>query len=443
MEVFWDEKVSREVFSMIDENRSLSPKYIITIEWRTFYLSDPHSSGRDTIIWYTKDDNWFLQARLFYFSVSWWNRHCSPWFDAGGGRYSKWEFVPNMSYEKWTIVWDWLQNSLEQINSTVNPINWVDVDWIYTDTYWSINHSAYTRGNPNTLPSKQFANEISVCSDLVANWKNKFESFFSQWSSLESIDRKFSSIDISNFDFTNAKITEWSYSKHAVMWDVKSYVMTCNYRSNDSKFNWRPVEIIVQHSTTEPWLLRVENLQFSDSKTTSFWNTSDQLSWWVLTAKPWEYKQRLPSSITFDSSVSEYKPYKDIRWFMQKNPLLQIFRSRKWLNHANNKVELKQPEVIPVEKAFVIINSTEINLWWEFVKVEITNNQIQVLGKANWVKRYISPSDGWVTIGRWWENPFGFWSRVSRDHWAICMYEWRIRYKDLGSLNWSIWHILP
>lgn len=448
LDVFWQTNVSREVFEMINENPSLRPKFNMSVSWKQFYLTESHESFRDTIIWYTKDSQWVIQARLFYYSISWGNRHCSPWFDEWKDwRYSKGEYIRNFSYEKWTVVVEDLQHALNQIN--VRKVRWVKVHEIYSKKYWKIDRASYNWWEINTSPSQQLSNEVQVCSDLLQGWKNTFNSVFGKSDSVASIKHKMSLINISNFNFNSSSIRNSWTSTHAIMWEVTSYSMTCHFNSTNPKFNWRPVEIVVQHSVNEPWLLWVENIVFSDSHISSFWNASDQISWWVLTAKPREYESRLPESIKTDFNIkkSEDWYYKDIRWVIQSNPLLTVFRNKysEWSSKQPWYESVKRMR-IPSNKIVLLQDDSVLQLWEENIKISIDSNSRQLeLRYGNKVK-YISSEDNWVSIWRsMWrssENYFWFPSTVNRNHWSICLHNWKIWYRDNNSKNWSLWVIV-
>jgi len=315
---------SPEIKAFLREtNLSVQNKAILN--GQEFLLSEKIYQGegkdkRKVMIWFVKRWDKY-EPRFFYFSLSWWNWHCAPWFDQKDGRFSKGEFC-DLSYEKGTVV-DWklqtMFSSMEQ--SLANS----DVSTRFQKYFWGFSESSYQNESLLNPAQRQFKNENSV--DKV--WKNKDStgqsitmfSYINKKETLAWINNIIRNADVRPFDLRLFKKIGIGNERH-----THTHLGDIELNRYQTSLNWKPVEITYANTTKEPWLVWVENIHFQTTRMNSFGLPEKSVNAWLLTTKPLEYADSVPDSIKSRSTIY-WGEYVDIRQFIQDNPLIRKFKS--------------------------------------------------------------------------------------------------------------------
>lgn len=313
-------ELSRDAEKMFRNTPGLEPKYKIVIEWREFFVSSAFWA-RKTILWYTKV-NWVYEPRWFYFSQSWGNWHCSQWvLLQGDSSYiiSKGQGEFGLSYEKGTVVDSQLSKMFEDIpkdysNNTNLLKIWKAQMWVTNvDKSWMEN--LRKRYKHEFQSTKLYQNADSF-GDL------------DKWLSIGNVKQKISSIPIDpKFDMNfRWWFRKWPDMSHEHLGSVRTTV-------GETHWNGKSVEVIFAHAANNPDLVWIENIVFRDSPLNSHGIPTQQVDGGLLTAKPLDYWDQVPTSI--ENIADKYgKDYRDIRPYIQLNPLIVRFKQLQWYQKA-------------------------------------------------------------------------------------------------------------
>jgi hypothetical protein len=332
-DLVWIEKQLSSESKKLFYNPDLpKPEYKIQIDWKEFLLTGKlYSKLRKFILWYSKV-NWQYEPRFFYFSKSWWNWHCALWIernydsklDLFKTRIAKWEFLW-LSYEKWTILsWEITKHfdsfKKYKIDECIDDIWLKNGPWIFTKEAKNNFESRYWHefkvNNLFPFENESFA---KVCCDLEI--KNNY--------SVEDVKNLFKNLSLGNeFDLSfKLGFKLWQKQFHEFFWEKVNIVIW------KTIFNWESVDVIFAFRDKEPNLVWIEDIRYSNVKINSHGIPEKLINWWLLTTKPFEYKDQVPLSIKKHSmrekNDHDNKIYIDIRPYIQNNPLIKQFKLMK------------------------------------------------------------------------------------------------------------------
>lgn len=296
-------------------NARFLPKNKIILLNSTLYITDKiiDVSWRPIIIWYTMEW-WRFNLRLFYRSMSEWCRRACPWMRSDK-KYSKWEHIPNASYETTTKLNPKIWNSFDNLNE--QPCRWKPIIDISkrllekgeegVEILWKEMEKS------TTVMDKLFPN---LQSDAFNFYKNKNSSLVMDWyKNLVPDWLKYKRM-VCNSD------ESYSYY-HDYLWQIN--VQVCSM-----KWNGKKVNVHFAHAKNSPNKVWIDNIVYSDAKINSFWIYDKQINAWPLVAKPIDYNSQVPIDFRSHRPIW-WSSYIDIRDLYQENPIIKRYK-RKILN---------------------------------------------------------------------------------------------------------------
>lgn len=302
------------------------PRTVVNYQGKKVYLT---GKINDHYVVAYLEQEWELIPRVFRRSESGGNWHAVPWYD--GARVSKWEFVPNISYEKWTVVKrDFNQILDDEVQNEGLQVNAMAL--VMEDVYGKdIPRSAYREigQHYNDLPkaAQEYSDETVVFDELLGEWNpNKTrDPVFNGYQSADQVKEYYDKLSLEKkMDFSDSEIVNTYTTNHNYLGEVENQVMTARVKSQNPEFDGREIQITVATAKSD-WLSRVENIVFSQDEGTSFFTQKNPISGGLLTTKPLDYESQVPAFILADSQV-RYGNYVDLRPYMQNNPLIKQWR---------------------------------------------------------------------------------------------------------------------
>ena len=265
--------------------------------------------SRQYLIWYVKKGS-DLHLRLFYRSNSegiW--RSC-PWNRLDRG-FSKWEEIPNYSYETTTRVDPRLGKQFDNLPVTtyeggINPISGPSGVKVY-ERYQSF-----------TPLRKEMISEINV--EKLSRYDNAVEFYINKHSS--EVTSAYDSLEIPWLDYKAMSPKSWAnYSyQHDFLWNVEVEVYSMQY-------NGKPVDIHFARAKQSPDKVWIENIVYSDAKLNSFGTYDKQINAGPLTAKPIDYDSQVPFDMRWNPHL--WGHYIDIRDLYQGTPIIKQYKQLK------------------------------------------------------------------------------------------------------------------
>ena len=265
--------------------------------------------SRQYLIWYVKKGS-DLHLRLFYRSNSegvW--RSC-PWNRLDRG-FSKWENIPNYSYETTTRVDPRIGKQFDNLPVTtyeggINPI------------LGPSGVEPYERYQSFTPLRKEMISEINV--EKLSRYNNAVEFYMNKDSS--DVILAYNSLEIPWLDYKAMSPKSWAnYSyQHDFLWNVEVEVYSMQYNGN-------PVDIHFARAKHSPDKVRIENIVYSDAKLNSFGTYDKQINAGPLTAKPIDYDSQVPFDMRWNPHL--WRDYIDIRDLYQGNPIIKQYKQLK------------------------------------------------------------------------------------------------------------------
>lgn len=321
-----DNKIFSEDSILLLFSRLPKPTHELDIDWYSFLFTDIIFDKRDNwrkyVIWYVNVD-WKYTPRLFWFSNSWWNWHCSAALRDKDNGFLKWEDFW-LSYEKWTAIDIRLSQYFQTFNTT--EIGWGNIRAL-------LSCSGYTEAWPyGPKRVKLFWESFSQIIKL-ADQKNQINFFDLVHSTpyilkpiltIEELIKIIWNINVDpRLDLSfNDWFTKWPEQLHKYLWKVEIIIWKTIFWN-------QPVELYFARTQDNPDLIWIEDIQFTNSPINSFWIKKEAINWWLLTNKPLQYIHHVPSCL-----AEYYKweaiddMYCDIRPFIQENPIIRAFKGR-------------------------------------------------------------------------------------------------------------------
>ena len=265
--------------------------------------------SRQYLIWYVKKGS-DLHLRLFYRSNSegvW--RSC-PWNRLSPG-FSKWEEIPNSSYETTTRVDPRIGKQFDNLPVTI------DVGGI-NPILGPSGVELYQRYQSFTPLRKEMISEINV--EKLSRYNNAVEFYMNKDSS--DVILAYNSLEIPWLDYKAMSPKSWAnYSyQHDFLWNVEVEVYSMQYNGN-------PVDIHFARAKHSPDKVRIENIVYSDAKLNSFGTYDKQINAGPLTAKPIDYDSQVPFDMRWNPHL--WRDYIDIRDLYQGNPIIKQYKQLK------------------------------------------------------------------------------------------------------------------
>ncbi|MFO0764245.1 MAG: hypothetical protein U0518_05355 [Candidatus Gracilibacteria bacterium] len=305
-------ELSRDAEKIFRNTPGLEPKYKIVIEGREFFVSSAFGA-RKTILGYTKV-NGVYEPRWFYFSQSGGNWHCSQGvLLQGDGSYiiSKGQGEFGLSYEKGTVVDSQLSKMFDDIpkdySNNTNLLKIWKAQMGVTNVDKSGMENLRKRYKHEFQSTKLYQNADSF-GDLDKGL------------SIGDVKQKMSSIPIDpKFDMNfRGGFRKGPDMTHEHLKRVETII-------GKTYWNGKPIEITFAHAADNPDLMWIENIVFKDSPLNSHGIPTQQVDGGLLTAKPLDYWDQVPTSI--ENIADKYgKDYRDIRPYIQSNPLIIRFK---------------------------------------------------------------------------------------------------------------------
>lgn len=265
--------------------------------------------SRQYLIWYVKKGS-DLHLRLFYRSNSegvW--RSC-PWNRLSPG-FSKWEEIPNYSYETTTRVDPSIGKQFDNLPVTtyeggINPISGPS------------GVELYKRYQSFTPLRKEMISEINV--EKLSRYDNAVEFYMNKHSS--EVTSAYDSLEIPWLDYKAMSPKSWAnYSyQHDFLWNVEVEVYSVRY-------NGKPVDIHFARAKQSPDKVWIENIVYSDAKLNSFGIYDKQINAGPLTAKPIDYERQVPFDMRWNPHL--WGKYIDIRDLYQGTPIIKQYKQLK------------------------------------------------------------------------------------------------------------------
>lgn len=265
--------------------------------------------SRQYLIWYVKKGS-DLHLRLFYRSNSegvW--RSC-PWNRLDSG-FSKWEEIPNYSYETTTRVDPRIGKQFDNLPVTtyeggINPISGPS------------GVELYKRYQSFTPLRKEMISEINV--EKLSRYDNAVEFYINKHSS--EVTSAYDSLEIPWLDYKAMSPKSWAnYSyQHDFLWNVEVEVYSMQY-------NGKPVDIHFARTEQSPDKVWIENIVYSDAKLNSFGIYDKQINAGPLTAKPIDYERQVPFDMRWNPHL--WGKYIDIRDLYQGTPIIKQYKQLK------------------------------------------------------------------------------------------------------------------
>jgi hypothetical protein len=246
-----------------------------------------------------------------YRSNSEWCWRSAPWMD--GRRYSKWETLPNWSYETTTKVDFRIWEILDKIpESKDSKLEWTDKE------------------NSEILLD-EMKRQVKIDTKMFPKEENDAVRFY-QWKNSEDVIEWYKKLIPEWLEYKDMKkVASKKYSyKHEYLGKVNVEIYTM-------KYNWRDVDIYFSRSEKDsPNKVRIENIVYSDAKINSFWLYNEQINGWPLVAKPIDYRRQTPKNRNWkpywyawflsEEEAREYATYLDIRDLYQGNPIIKKYK---------------------------------------------------------------------------------------------------------------------
>ncbi len=290
------------------------PKNVISL-WNgeNLYVSNCLQSGsRKYIVWYVQKW-WEMELRLFYRSKSEWAWRSCPWVrekfigDDGQflwwGWYSKWENIPNSSYETTTRVLKELQYKFDNLPTDIIRRDPIDLAWV---TF-------------NAL-EPEMASEIKI--DKLFNWLSNSTVDYIKGNTAAEVKDMYRRLGV-GVDTSGMKIVEWKWYtyEHQYLWTIEVKVCRLNYNWKDLDFSFAKVKNDPQNR------VRIEEVNYADAKVSSFWIYNKQINAAPLTWKPIDYANERHWQVPKDQNWTRYWwTYMDIRDLYQENPIIKRFK---------------------------------------------------------------------------------------------------------------------
>lgn len=265
--------------------------------------------SRQYLIWYVKKGS-DLHLRLFYRSNSegvW--RSC-PWNRLDRG-FSKWEEIPNSSYETTTRVDPRIGKQFDNLPVTI------DVGGI-NPILGPSGVELYQRYQSFTPLRKEMISEINV--EKLSRYNNAVEFYMNKDSS--DVILAYNSLEIPWLDYKAMSPKSWAnYSyQHDFLWNVEVEVYSMQYNGN-------PVDIHFARAKQSPDKVWIENIVYSDAELNSFGTYDKQINAGPLTAKPIDYKSQVPFDMIWNPRL--WENYIDIRDLYQGTPIIKQYKQLK------------------------------------------------------------------------------------------------------------------
>ena len=279
------------------------PQNVITFwDWNVLYTTNClNKNDRKYIIWYIQKWN-ELKLRLFYKSKSEWARRSCPWAREGWW-YSKWEDIPNSSYETSTKISYEIGckfNALPQENIDTDPIKgpsdscWYEI--LETEMNSEIHIEKLFKGYPNATCD-------SFSKKSVPEIINMYEHLWE------------------NFDINNMQYLKWCWYtyEHHYLWTIEVEIWRLFH-------NWKYLDFYFAKVKNDPVnRVRIEEVSYPEAKITSFWIYNKTINAAPLTWKPIEYSIHVPDDMKWNIKFP-WSKYIDIRDLYQQNPLIKRFK---------------------------------------------------------------------------------------------------------------------
>ena len=276
------------------------PKNVIPL-WNgeNLYVSNCLQLGsRKYIVWYIQ--KWReMKLRLFYRSKSEGVRRSCPWERPGWG-FSKWEDIPNSSYETTTRVHQHLQYKFDSLPTEATHSNPILLEWVWYN-----------------ILEPEMITEIKV-DKLINSPKNDTVDYFRGHNSTEiknMYKKLWSKVNISWMNIIEWK---WYTYEHQYLWTIEVKVCRLNYHWKDLDFSFAKVK---DDPKNRVW---IEEVSYADAKISSFWIYDKQINAAPLTWKPIDYTQQVPYDMQWNEKI--WGSYIDIRDLYQENPFIKKFK---------------------------------------------------------------------------------------------------------------------
>ena len=281
------------------------PKNIITFwNWEILYTTNCLTKNdRKYVIWYIQKWN-ELKLRLFYKSKSEWARRACPWAREKWW-YSKWEDIPNSSYETTTKISHEIEckfDSLPKENTNFDPIKEpADLCWyeiLEMEMNNEINVEKLFNGYPNATCDSFYKKSTPEIIDMYKHlWKN--------------------------FNLNNMQLLEWCWYayEHHYLWTIEVEIWRLLH-------NWKYLDFYFAKAKNDPLnKVRIEEVSYPNAKFTSFWIYEKIINAAPLTWKPIEYTVRAPEDMKWNPKFPGSN-YVDIRDLYQENPIIKWFKNK-------------------------------------------------------------------------------------------------------------------
>lgn len=265
--------------------------------------------SREYLIWYVKKGS-DLHLRLFYRSNSegvW--RSC-PWNRSEGG-FSKWEGIPNYSYETTTRVDPRIGKQFDKLPVTIDVRG--------------INPISGPRGVESSERYQSFEPlreemKVEINVEKLSYYDNAVEFYMNKHSS--EVTSAYDSLEIPWLDYKAMSPKPWAnYSyQHDFLWNVEVEVYSMQY-------NGKPVDIHFARAKQSPDKVWIENIVYSDAKLNSFGTYDKQINAGPLTAKPIDYERQVPFDMRWNPHL--WGHYIDIRDLYQGTPIIKQYKQLK------------------------------------------------------------------------------------------------------------------
>ena len=305
----YEHKISEKEFSDDLINTYWEPKYVAEVKWKKWLLTDIiHNPAREHIwvIWYVLVD-WVYEPRFYRKSKSEWDRRCAPEMDGWGIRVSKWESIPNASYESTTKVDVDLRQALDDPIIKINTKK-----WLQNPVVWSI------------LEIRKEEIKIDKLFPSLPNWAN---SFF-KGKTINDIKRDYKNLYVEWLNYMSMKAipSKNFFYNHHYLWKI------C-VRAYQAEYNGTNLIFYFAHAVDDPkkqvW---VENVVYEDAPINVSWLYTKQVNFGPLAAKPIEYNDQIPRVFSDDARRYIYEKnwnstyYRDIRDVYQENPIIKHYK---------------------------------------------------------------------------------------------------------------------
>lgn len=313
----------------IDEREFIFTNIIEEMEWRKYILGATRVNG-------------IYESRLFYFSQSGGNWHCTPWIKENG--YISKALFLWVSYEKWTVVNSKLSTLFDSLNFIYPDSGYYNIWWYWTEKLGIMDESQEWEFQ------RRYGHEFNITKLYSDSMLFHMDYLPSNITKEELIDtfRNFRLPDTFDQSFPDGFRKGYTYN-HDHLWEVDTII-------GKTYFDGKWVDVVFAFEKSNPSLVWVENIYFTHTKINSFGIPNESINAGILTAKPIDYTHQIPKSIIYDSKrysipgVTDYS-YTDIREYMQQNPLIVKFKEL-YRNESNDYISTKNiltqpPSAIP------------------------------------------------------------------------------------------------